>query len=95
MFNVKISSFFSKLTNEKKEQKYLKKLIERLDDSNTKSLLKKFLYASSFNEIDNFLNSQNLIDYQLSPKDFEGNLNDLKEKIAFELNEAILKKYNS
>jgi len=92
---MKISTFFSKVTNEKKELKYLKRLVEIVDDPYTKSLLKKFLYASSFNEIENFLNSQNLIDYQLSPKDSEGNLNDLKEKIAFELNEAILKKYNS
>ncbi|EDM23487.1 hypothetical protein FE773_02350 [Caminibacter mediatlanticus TB-2] len=95
MFNVKITSFFSKIANNRKEQKYLKRLIENIENEELKLLIKKFLYASSFMEIEKFLKSQNIIDYQITPEDFQGTLNDLKEKIAFELNEALLKKYNS
>ncbi len=90
MFNIKINSFFSKLS--KKEQKYLKKLLNKIENKKEKELLEFFLNASSFEEIKEFLNKQSLINYNITPEDFENSLNSLKEKIAYELNEALLKK---
>jgi hypothetical protein len=92
MFNVKISDFLSKLTNnKKKEQKYLKKLLNRIEDNYDKETLEFFLNATTFEDIKDFLEMQRFIQYEITPEDFEGTFNDLKEKIAYELNEAILK----
>ncbi|WP_457561239.1 hypothetical protein [Caminibacter sp.] len=94
MFNVKITSFLSKITQNKKEQKYLKKILYKVTDEKEKKLLEYFLYSNTFSEIKDFLSKQKLINYIISPEDFEKNINYLKEKIAYELNEAILKKYS-
>ena len=90
MFNVKVSSFFSKLS--KKEQKYLKKLINRLNNKEEQELLKSFLNTNSFEEVKEFLQKQPFINYEINAEDFEDSLNSLKEKIAYELNETLLKK---
>jgi hypothetical protein len=91
MFNVKISGFLSKLTNNKKEQKYLKNLLDRIEDNYDKETLEFFLNATTFEDLKEFLKMQRFIKYEITAEDFEGTFNDLKEKIAYELNEAILK----
>ena len=92
MFNVKITDFLSRLTHtNRQEQKYLKKLLDRVDDNYDRETIEFFLNATTFGDIQEFLEMQRLINYQISPEDFEGTINDLKEKIAYELNEAILK----
>ena len=94
MLNVKVIDFISKLTKNRREQKYLKKIIHKIKDDNERKMIEKFLYLNTFNDIKDFLSQQNLIDYTITPEDFEKDLNFLKEKIAYELNEAILKKYS-
>ena len=94
MFNVKITGFLSKLAKKRQEQKYLKKLLYKITDEKEKNLIEQFLYANTFSDIKDFLSEQKLINYTLSPDDFEEDINYLKEKIAYELNEAILKKYS-
>jgi hypothetical protein len=94
MFNVKITDFISKLTKNRQEQKYLKKILYKVTDEKEKKLIEQFLYSNTFADIKDFLSKQKLIHYIISQEDFERDLNFLKEKIAYELNEAILKKYS-
>jgi len=91
MFSIKTISFLDKLKKNKQEQKYLKKLLAtRIDNIKEKDLIKSFLNASSFEEIKQFLKEQTFIKYDINIEEFDGSLNSLKEKIAYELNEAIL-----
>ncbi|GAB6045480.1 hypothetical protein JCM11957_10780 [Caminibacter profundus] len=85
MFNIKTMWFL-----DNKEQKYLKKLLTRINNPHDKELLKSFLNASSFKEIKQFLKKQTFIQCKINIEEFDGSLNSLKEKIAYELNEAIL-----
>ncbi|WP_457560333.1 hypothetical protein [Caminibacter sp.] len=94
MFNVKLTDFLTKLTKNRKEQKYLKKLLYKISNDKDRQLIHYFLDCSSFEDIKKFLLKQNLIEYTITPEDFEKDFNSLKEKIAFELNEALLKKYS-
>jgi F0F1-type ATP synthase delta subunit len=87
-----MDNFLNKLTNKnKKEQKYLAKLLKRetLDNEEKKEIL-FFLNSKTYEELQNFLKNQSFIDYDLTPEDFELSFNELKEKIAYEIIESIL-----
>ena len=81
----------------KKEQDYLKSLIDKVNNEQImplsglylNELYKNFENISSIEEAENFLKKYTFIKVDLDSLD----LNDLKEKIAYEINEMILTKY--
>jgi len=81
----------------KKEQDYLKSLIDKVNNEqimplsvlDLNELYKNFENISSIEEAENFLKKYPFIKVDLDSLD----LNDLKEKIAYEINEMILTKY--
>jgi len=80
----------------KKEQDYLKSLIDKVNNEQImplsglylNELYKNFENISSIEEAENFLKK-----YTFIKVDYSLDLNDLKEKIAYEINEMILTKY--
>jgi len=89
VFNIKKISFINKFTT--KEINYTIKLIDRYDYSyEIKNIVFNFLNTSSHSELKNFINSQNIFTFS-TPIDIIENFNSLKEKLAYELNEQLLK----
>ncbi len=86
MFNIKHKYLFSKY----KEQKYLKKLIEKIENKDFIQMYKEFETISSYNELENFIKKYNL-KIKLNNKP----ISELKEKLAFEIIELIYSKLNS
>ena len=88
MFNNKDSHL---LFQNKKEQKYLKKLIQKFNNSELNNLYKEFEKISSIKEAEKFVKKyKKFINAKI---EITYNLNETKEKIAYELIETILTKY--
>ncbi|QCI27636.1 hypothetical protein [Caminibacter pacificus] len=91
MSNNFLCLFNNFLTN-KKEQKYLKQKRNTLrNDSYLARIVDRFFAANTKEELKDFLDSQVLINFEITSEMENLSLNELKEKIAYELNEAILK----
>ncbi len=83
---------FNSIFPNKKEQKYLKQKINTIQDNHYISkIINNFFAANTKEELKDFLDSQVLINFEITPEMENLSLNELKEKIAYELNEAILK----
>ncbi len=82
------------LFESKKEQKYLKNLISKIDDPKIYKTYRKiyedFEKITSYEELEKFINQ-----YKINVK-FDTNkaINEIKEEIAYELIESIYKKIN-
>jgi len=93
MSNKSMFRLFNFLT-EKREQKYLKNKRTQLDnDSYFAKVVDRFFETKTKEDIRNFLESQILIEIDPALVE-ELPINRLKEKIAYELNEIILRLAN-
>jgi hypothetical protein len=89
MFNLKKTLFIKNLKSP--EIKYMLKLLQRYNyPKEIKKLIYKFLQINSHEELINFINSQNIFSFS-TQIDETTNINVLKEKLAYEINEQLLK----
>ncbi|WP_457562282.1 hypothetical protein [Caminibacter pacificus] len=83
---------FNNFIQNKKEQKYLRQKRNTLqNDSYLARVIDRFFAANTKEELKDFLDSQMVINFEITPEMENLSLNELKEKIAYELIEAILK----
>jgi hypothetical protein len=89
VFNIKKMPFINKIKN--KETNYTLKLLDRYDyPDDIKKLVYDFIKTSSHSELQRFVNSQNT--FKFSPNiDITEDFDKLKEKLAYELNEQLIK----
>ena len=89
MFNIKKIPFINKFTT--KKLNYTFKLLDSYDySSKIRKTVFNFLNTSSHSELKNFIDSQNIFTFS-TPIDITEDFNSLKEKLAYELNEQLLK----
>ena len=86
MFNIKYKNLFTK----HKEQKYLKKLIQKIENKNFIQMYKEFETISEYNELENFIKKYNL----KTKLNTNESIDELKEKVAFDIIELIYSNLN-
>lgn len=89
MFNIKKMPFIKKLNN--KELNYSLKLLDRYDyPSEIKKLVYEFVNTTSHSDLQKFVDSQDIFKFSTKINIIE-NFDEIKEKMAYELNEQLLK----
>ncbi|GAX87017.1 conserved hypothetical protein [Lebetimonas natsushimae] len=89
MFNLKKMPFTNKLKN--KELNYSLKLLDRYEyPPEIEKLVHEFINTTSHSELQKFVDSQNIFSFSTNI-DLTENFDVLKEKMAYELNEQLLK----
>jgi len=85
-------AFLFNFLTDRKEQKYLKqKRKELANSSKLAEIIDNFFATKTKDELLDWLVSQDVIKFKLTPELNSISVNNLKEKIAYELNEAVLK----
>jgi hypothetical protein len=89
MFNIKKMPFIKKLKS--KEINYTLKLLDRYEYSNEiKKLVYEFVNTTSHSDLQKFVDSQDIFKFSTKINIIE-NFDEIKEKMAYELNEQLLK----
>lgn len=89
MFNIKKMPFTKKLKS--KEINYTLKLLDRYEYSNEiKKLVYEFVNTTSHSDLQKFVDSQDIFKFSTKINIIE-NFDEIKEKMAYELNEQLLK----
>ena len=90
MYNIKNSKYF--LFQNKKEQRYLKNLVEKSHNTKLKNFYKNYTECKDKTSLKNLLANSELI--RLSPEIIDSfntdNFDEIKEKLAYEINEFLL-----
>jgi len=75
----------------KKEQKYLERLIKKQNNKTLDKLYKDFKNSNTKEEILNFLKKyENILNFDVKKIENLTSINDIKEKVAYEISEMIL-----
>ncbi len=91
MFNKKDCN---KLFKDKKEQKYFKDLANKIKSEKILKLYEEFEKIDSYQRAEEFVKkNSSFIKNPINIDEFNS-LNELKEKIAYEINEMLLNKFN-
>ncbi len=90
MYNVKQSKYF--LFKNKKEQLYLKNLIDKIHNQKLKNFYEKFIVCENIDCLKTLLKKTDII--KISPEIINtfdtSDFNEIKEKLAYEINEFLL-----
>jgi hypothetical protein len=89
VFNIKKMPFTKKLKS--KEINYTLKLLDRYEyPENIKKLVHEFINTTSHSDLQKFIDSQDVFKFS-TEIDITESFDDIKEKMAYELNEQLIK----
>jgi len=85
----------SEIFPSKKEQRYLEKLIKKQNNKILDKLYNDFKNSNTKDEILNFLKKyEHMLNFDIKKIENLTSINDIKEKIAYEISEMILTSFN-